>query len=64
MVEPMFGPGTHNAPFFPIEEGSLPRLEKENVCDWLGVGNNVYLCWYVPTCALSVNFLFLVSHLM
>ena len=34
------GPGTHNAPFFPAGEVSLPRLEKENVYEWLGVGNN------------------------
>ena len=25
--------GTHNASLFPAEEGSLPQLEKENVCD-------------------------------
>ena len=36
-------PGTHNAPFFPAGEISLPRLEKENVCDWLGVGNSALL---------------------
>ena len=36
----VFGPGTHNAPLFPTREGSLPRLEKENVCDWLGMGNS------------------------
>ena len=35
-----FGPGTHNAPIFPAGEVSLPRLEKENFCDWLGVGNS------------------------
>ena len=33
-------PGTHNAPFFPAGEVSLPWLEIENVCDWLSVGNN------------------------
>ena len=32
-------PGTHNAPLFSVEEVSLPRLEKENVCEWLDVGN-------------------------
>ena len=37
------GPGTHNAPFFPAGEVSLPRLEKENVCEWLGVGNSELL---------------------
>ena len=37
------GPGTHNAPLFPTGEVSLPQLEKENVCNWLGVGNNVLL---------------------
>ena len=36
-------PGTHNALLFPTGEGSLPRLEKENVCDWLSVGNSVLL---------------------
>ena len=30
---PVFRPGTHNAPLFPDGEGSLPWLEKENVCD-------------------------------
>ena len=35
-----FGPGTHNALLFQVGEVSLPRLEKENVCDWLGVGNS------------------------
>ena len=34
------GPSTHNAFLFSVGEGSLPRLEKENVCDWLGVRNN------------------------
>ena len=34
------GPSTHNAPLFLVGEVSLPRLEKENVCDWLGVGNS------------------------
>ena len=34
------GLGTHNAPLFPIGEVSLPQLEKENVCDWLGVRNS------------------------
>ena len=33
-------PGTHNAPLFLAGEGSLPRLEKENVFYWLCVGNN------------------------
>ena len=37
------GPSTHNAPLFPVGKGSLPWLEKENVCDWLGVGNNELL---------------------
>ena len=34
------GPSTHNAPLFPAREVSLSRLEKENVCDWLGMGNS------------------------
>ena len=34
------GPSTHNAPLFSAGEVSLPRLEKENVCDRLGVGNS------------------------
>ena len=33
-------PGTHNAPLFPDGGVSLPRSEKENFCDWLGVGNS------------------------
>ena len=32
--------GTHNAPNFLAGEDSLPRLEKENIGDWLNVGNN------------------------
>ena len=36
----VFGPGTHNTPFFPARKVSLPRMEKENVCDWLGMGNS------------------------
>ena len=43
-----FGPGTHNAPIFPAGEVSLPRLEKENVYDWLGVGNSGLL---IPACS-------------
>ena len=35
-----FGPGTHNAPLFPAREISLPRLGKQKVSDWLGMGNN------------------------
>ena len=27
-------------PLFPAGEVSLPQFRKENVCDWLGVGNN------------------------
>ena len=34
------GPSTHNAPIFLDGAISLPRLEKENVCEWLDVGNN------------------------
>ena len=34
------GPDTHNAPIFLPGEVSLPRLEKENVCEWLDVGNS------------------------
>ena len=26
--------------FFPAGEVILPRLEKEDVCDWLGIRNN------------------------
>ena len=33
-------PGTHNALLFLAGEVSLLWLEKENVCDWLGVGNS------------------------
>ena len=31
-----YGPDTHKAPIFSVGEASLPRLEKDNVCDWLG----------------------------
>ena len=34
------GPVTPNAPLFPAGEVSLPRLEKENMYDWLGVRNS------------------------
>ena len=34
------GPSTHNAPLFPDGEVSLPRLKKENVCEWLDMGNS------------------------
>ena len=27
-------------PLFSTGKGNLPKQEKENVCDWLGVGNN------------------------
>ena len=37
------GHSTHNAPLFSAWEGSLPRLEKENVSDCLGVRNNELL---------------------
>ena len=40
MVELVFGPGTHNAPLFSAREGSLPRMEKESICDWVGAGNS------------------------
>ena len=30
-------------PFFRLGRAVFPGWEKENVCDWLGVGNNVLL---------------------
>ena len=46
--------GTHNAPIFSVwggggggggggAGGSFPWPEKENVCNWIGVGNSVLL---------------------
>ena len=35
-----FRPGTHSAPIFPAGEVNLPWLGKENVYDWLGMGNS------------------------
>ena len=57
--------GTHNAPIFLIGEGSLPRLEKENVCDWLSVGNSGLLMLVLSNVRITVEFSnFLVPHLM
>ena len=57
--------GTHNAPLFPAGEGSLPRLEKENVCDGLSVGNNGLLMLVCSNMIITGEFSnFLVSHLM
>ena len=57
--------GTHNAPLFPTGEGSLPRLEKENVCDWLSVGNSGLLMLVCSNVRITREFSnFLVSHLM
>ena len=33
------GHGTHNAPFFPAGEISLPQLEKYRILDLLVIGN-------------------------
>ena len=52
-------------PFFPAGEGSLPRLEKENVCDWLIVGNSRLLMLVCSKVRITGEFSnFLVSHLM
>ena len=40
MVELALGLVPTMPPLFSAREGSLPRLEKENVCDWLSVGNS------------------------
>ena len=49
-------PGTHNAPLFPAGEVSLPRLEKENVCGWLGVGNNGLLMLVCSNVGITEEF--------
>ena len=51
--------GTHNAPLFPVGEGSLPRLEKENVFDWPSMGNHGQL---MLVCS-NVNFLTFWIHI-
>ena len=56
MVEPVFGPSTHNAPIFQAGEGNLPRLEKENVCNWLGVGNNILLMLVCSNVSITGEF--------
>ena len=57
--------GTHNAPIFSASEGSLSRLEKENFCDWLSVGNNGLLMLVCSNVRITREFSnFLVSHLM
>ena len=57
--------GTHNAPIFPAREGSLPWLKKENVCDWLSVGNSELLMLVCSNVRITGEFSnFLVSHLM
>ena len=50
-------------PFFRLGEDNLPRMEKENVCDWLSVGNSGLLMLYVPMRPLSVNFLIFWCHI-
>ena len=58
MVPPM-------PPFFLLREGNLPRLEKENVCDWLSVGNSELLMFISSNAPIIGEFSnFLVSHLM
>ena len=57
--------GTHNAPLFSTREGSLPRVEKELVCDWLNVGNSGLLMLECSNMRITCEFSnFLVSHLM
>ena len=56
--------GTHNAPLFPVGEGNLPRLEKENAVDWLNVGNSGLLMLVYSNVRITGEFsYFLVSHL-
>ena len=57
--------GTHNAPLFPVREGSLRRLGKENVYDWFSVGNSGLLMLVCSNMRITGKFSnFLVSHLM
>ena len=45
--------GTHNAPLFPVEEGSRPQLEKESMFDGPSIGSSGQL---MLVCS-NVNFL-------
>ena len=63
--------GTHNAPFFPAGEISLPRLEKYCILDLLVVGNggplmlvcsNVHVSGGFPIFGNTFNIAFRVSH--
>ena len=57
--------GTHNAPLFHAGEGGHPRLEKENICDWLSVGNRGLLMLVCSNVCIIREFSgFLMSHLM
>ena len=57
--------GTHNAPLLHAREGSLPRLEQENVGDWRSVGNNGLLMLAHSNVHIIGEFShFLVLHLM
>ena len=49
---------THNALIFPAGEGSLPRLEKENICDWLSVGNSGLLMLVFSNVCITEEFSF------
>ena len=52
-------------PPFSSWEGSLPRMAKENVCDWLSVGNSVLLMLVRSNVRITDEFSnFFVSHLM
>ena len=51
-----FGPSTHNAPLFPTEEVSLPRLGKDNVCDWLGMRNSGLLMLVCSNVCITEEF--------
>ena len=55
---------THNAPLFPAREFDLPRLEKYRVFDLFVVGNMGSLMLVCSNVHVSVEFLFLVSHLV
>ena len=57
-------PCTHNAPLFSAREVSLPWLEKENVCDLLGVGNIGLLMMVCSNVRINKEFPISVSHLM
>ena len=55
--------GTHNAPLFHAGKGSLPLLEKENVGDWVSVGNIGLLMLVCSNVHITGNFLVFWCHI-